>query len=54
VGLSCNGFEEQLLAMFTAIITSNAKQGTCSSLKAGKFFFERSEQFVLLYKLWYT
>jgi hypothetical protein len=36
VVLSCDGFEEQLSALFAAIIASNAKQGVGSSPKAGK------------------
>jgi hypothetical protein len=36
VGLSSDGFEKQLSALFTAIIASNANQGTGSSPKAGK------------------
>jgi hypothetical protein len=36
VGLLSDGFEEQLSALFTAIIASNANQGTGSSPKAGK------------------
>jgi hypothetical protein len=36
VGLSCDGFEKQLLALFAAIMASNAKQGVGSSPKVGK------------------
>ncbi len=36
MGLSCDGFEEQLSALFAAIIASNTKQGIGSSSKAGK------------------
>lgn len=36
MGLSCDGLEEQLSALFMAIIASNAKQGMGSSPKVAK------------------